>query len=891
MQPVRDVHVGYQPPEKELPDAPESPSARLESQPTEAELLVRESRKSEVSATRPRSGSGSSAQSRGTTKGSKGKGKAHASSQDGEPALSRSYLSSGSLQQPQADQQHAPPPAVYVWQPDTQDIPEEEPQQHSAPNNNLEDGDDPAEVPLAAETFVRNPSQRLSLVAEDAEDGEEPEEPRTPTPKPDLAPNMPQGQQEPARAPSPTVAPAQPQVPSQPPPPQLQPAHDVRPDSISATPVVDGATHSPHQQAPFVQHGVARASPVEALRPQPQPAVAPLQTVQQPSSTPKTVSPVLNDSPKAATVDGFTPQPALQPSETRLPILSPLAPRPRDPFVLSSFDLILPTLKLVGAVSKPGATSTTPLSVQVRMTTNDWQSHIDVIAYVGASSEQTGLASFETDALTAKAGETVQCAVRMQGPSIDVWDSNGGANFNFVVPSSNTSTPSVSQKKAFEGIGSMLPDGSASHASLDSNYYTPEPSEPSTPVISPSNSMMPLSPETPLALDTPKNAGTPQPTQNGFASPPRIYLNSNEPEQAPGLVNGTSEPSRSYAQPSSFLSGPVPAPGDQTTFYAAPVAQHSYSPPPTQPHPPSHTVSALERVIASDDMSRSSSRNTARTATGPQVHPAMSMTWPMDMPGSMPGPPLPDMSPPGSSLGHRTLPPHTTASPRLSMQVPNEELYGVPGATSSSSPNSPSSGAASPVTQTQGVTRSTSRSSRQTQARSDWAADVLANKNTSMCALAIGRVTNTNPNPFDRTDGLSFEPPSSPSKFFGRRKAGDASASRTWSAYKVAFTLVAELPSSNIKAGQVLVHILATALDFWDQARVRELSRRSDGLGFVPGRSFYGKLLQVGADCKLHAGDYVYGLTDLPAVSFVLLSRCLNCVDVMLLPLLVWRSC
>lgn len=233
----------------------------------------------------------------------------------------------------------------------------------------------------------------------------------------------------------------------------------------------------------------------------------------------------------------------------------------------------------------------------------------------------------------------------------------------------------------------------------------------------------------------------------------------------------------------------------------------------------------------------------------------------------MPAPALPDFTPPSSHLGHHHPNGIDRNSPRLSMRVSPEELY-ASGLAASPPPVKPAS-------RHNSVSRSSSRSVRKSLAKSEWTPDALWNKNSSMCALAISRVSNTNHNSFDAAERISFSPPSSPTKLFKRKKRQDAEREpvKQWSAYKVSFTSAAELPAK-IKPGEVLVHVLATALDFWDQARVRELGRRSDGLGFVPGRSFYGKVLQVGADCKLHAGQFVYGICSVAKVSFLIFLLC-----------------
>lgn len=72
-------------------------------------------------------------------------------------------------------------------------------------------------------------------------------------------------------------------------------------------------------------------------------------------------------------------------------------------------------------------------------------------------------------------------------------------------------------------------------------------------------------------------------------------------------------------------------------------------------------------------------------------------------------------------------------------------------------------------------------------------------------------------------------------------------------------------PPSKISDSQVLVQVYAVALDRFDSDMVHELSGAGRGIDkWVPGRSFVGRALEVGADVRVIAkGDLVMGVTDI----------------------------
>lgn len=78
-----------------------------------------------------------------------------------------------------------------------------------------------------------------------------------------------------------------------------------------------------------------------------------------------------------------------------------------------------------------------------------------------------------------------------------------------------------------------------------------------------------------------------------------------------------------------------------------------------------------------------------------------------------------------------------------------------------------------------------------------------------------------------------------------------------------------QAPPSKISTSQVLVQVYAVALDRFDFDMVREKSETGTGAGkWVPGRSFVGRALEVGAEVRpITKGDMVMGLVDIKKVS------------------------
>jgi hypothetical protein len=82
----------------------------------------------------------------------------------------------------------------------------------------------------------------------------------------------------------------------------------------------------------------------------------------------------------------------------------------------------------------------------------------------------------------------------------------------------------------------------------------------------------------------------------------------------------------------------------------------------------------------------------------------------------------------------------------------------------------------------------------------------------------------------------------------------------------VSFTTAAPAPLK-IKDDYVMVQVFAVGIDLWDQAQVRDMVRRGEGYGFIPGRGFCGKVIETGYGVsRVARGDFVYGLHDLRKV-------------------------
>ncbi|KAK4052098.1 hypothetical protein OIV83_002392 [Microbotryomycetes sp. JL201] len=91
--------------------------------------------------------------------------------------------------------------------------------------------------------------------------------------------------------------------------------------------------------------------------------------------------------------------------------------------------------------------------------------------------------------------------------------------------------------------------------------------------------------------------------------------------------------------------------------------------------------------------------------------------------------------------------------------------------------------------------------------------------------------------------------------------ASSAAASRMFEPTRdLTYSTLQPLPKK-VKSDEVMVQVFAAGLDRLDIERTKEMASRQDGFGFVPGRAFYGKVLDTGIEIKLvKRGDLVFGL-------------------------------
>ncbi|KAN0060958.1 hypothetical protein ACQY0O_006692 [Thecaphora frezii] len=70
-------------------------------------------------------------------------------------------------------------------------------------------------------------------------------------------------------------------------------------------------------------------------------------------------------------------------------------------------------------------------------------------------------------------------------------------------------------------------------------------------------------------------------------------------------------------------------------------------------------------------------------------------------------------------------------------------------------------------------------------------------------------------------------------------------------------------PPRKVSSSQVLVQVIAVAIDEMDRLLLRERARTDNAFGFVPGRSFCGRIVECGYEVKkMRKGDVVFGLQD-----------------------------
>jgi hypothetical protein len=74
-------------------------------------------------------------------------------------------------------------------------------------------------------------------------------------------------------------------------------------------------------------------------------------------------------------------------------------------------------------------------------------------------------------------------------------------------------------------------------------------------------------------------------------------------------------------------------------------------------------------------------------------------------------------------------------------------------------------------------------------------------------------------------------------------------------------------PPSRISGNQVIVQVWAVAVDALDSMIVEKLSQKVKNVGFVPGRSFVGRVVETGYTVSsLSLGDWTFGLMDVQKV-------------------------
>jgi hypothetical protein len=78
-------------------------------------------------------------------------------------------------------------------------------------------------------------------------------------------------------------------------------------------------------------------------------------------------------------------------------------------------------------------------------------------------------------------------------------------------------------------------------------------------------------------------------------------------------------------------------------------------------------------------------------------------------------------------------------------------------------------------------------------------------------------------------------------------------------------------PPSKLTSSSILVQVTTVALDSLDALIVEEKATKNEGFGFVPGRSFVGRVIECGFEVKhVVKGDWVFGLLELSKVRCVL---------------------
>ena len=135
-------------------------------------------------------------------------------------------------------------------------------------------------------------------------------------------------------------------------------------------------------------------------------------------------------------------------------------------------------------------------------------------------------------------------------------------------------------------------------------------------------------------------------------------------------------------------------------------------------------------------------------------------------------------------------------------------------------------------------------------------ARVLGMPSSSMSSVTLSGATHGSPKRRLSLTGFARPPSVTPSHL-----RGESPPAVTFSAHQA--------PPSKISSSQALVQVYAVALDRFDFDMVKEKSVAGSGAGkWVPGRTFVGRALEVGAEVKqITKGDMVIGLVDIKKVT------------------------
>jgi hypothetical protein len=568
------------------------------------------------------------------------------------------------------------------------------------------------------------------------------------------------------------------------------------------------------------------------------------------------------------------------PVPASFPILSPLLPRELDAvMVMTALQLVVGssyTLSGTFQSKLPGP------SVLIRLTRDRWTTQTDFLAEVAAISGS--LFRFSA-AITGKPSDQISMAIKMFSSGTEVWDANNGQNYTLALPplqgtSVPESAPAIVEQPP---TPSRQPEPeefplrhkhSGSRDSTSSFYSATSANERE---------------EQDTPLTTPPSSDVSSNVKRLDAVPPRITLIRTESEA--GLSNEPDMPdhSRSEAKASTASGAASIQLESQAMNRDASGSSSSSSSskrngmPRAVAYPPTMTVpSAPIRVPAStirqqlavaqfekakaqqfpephsapESSSRPASVNSASTSRSSSTNEPF--TWKKQPssagPTTFPAAATPKQDSVGG-LGQLYDASDFETASRISRARSFERRLDGPAGHERSKSTYASSiasrGSSAKFDIPQGYR---SMSVRRNPIRPNWSNDAISNPQTTMCAITLAR------NAFA---------PAGRSKLFSSKKSREeasfqANRPRTWADVK--FTEATE-PPSKLKSTELLVQVTATGLDFWDAARVDTLIRRGDGYGFVPGRSFVGRVLQTGLDVKLKVGDFVYGLNDLAKVS------------------------